>query len=306
MKKLKMIVGLQSLACMSLLAQTTRVDSLLKEFSNPSSKYVFVAAHRGDWRHTAENSIQGIRNCVNNGVDIIEMDVQKTKDGKLVVIHDTYLDKETTGKGDVKDFTLAEIQQLQIRNGYGQYTTHHVPSFEEFMLVAKGKILVNVDKSDNKLKEVYEVLERTGTLHQAIVKTYYAFDKLNHDDSIYMKKFPLFMANVRVEKADGPKLISDYETYARPIAYEINYEHDTSEYVKKNFTTISNRFVRIWNNSLWSSQCAGHHDDKAVEENKPEETWGWIINKGVSIIQTDRHKELIHYLQQKGRRKLVQ
>lgn len=46
-------------------------------------------------------------------------------------------------------------------------------------------------------------------------------------------------------------------------------------------------------NSLWPSLCGGHNDDKAVEKWLREETWGWLIEKGATIIQTGRPKELL-------------
>jgi len=52
-------------------------------------------------------------------------------------------------------------------------------------------------------------------------------------------------------------------------------------------------------NSLWPSLSGAHNDDKAVEENKPDETWGWLIAHGATIIQTDRLQQLLEYLRSK-------
>ena len=63
-----------------------------KLFDN-KSKYVTVVAHRGDWRNSPENSMQAFRNCLEMGVDMIEIDVRKTKDNELVIIHDATVDR---------------------------------------------------------------------------------------------------------------------------------------------------------------------------------------------------------------------
>ena len=60
----------------------THVDSLLECLHNPKSDYVFVIAHRADWRGAPENSVQGIENAIRMGVDMVEVDIQRTRDGR--------------------------------------------------------------------------------------------------------------------------------------------------------------------------------------------------------------------------------
>jgi glycerophosphoryl diester phosphodiesterase len=58
--------------------------------------------------------------------------------------------------------------------------------------------------------------------------------------------------------------------------------------------------VKIWINSLWPSLNGGHHDDRAVLENDPDGSWGWMLDVGAELIQTDRIPQLIQYLENKG------
>ena len=58
-----------------------------------------VVSHRGDWRNAPENSIQAFRNCIDMGVDMVELDLKKTKDGVLVLMHDKKIDRTMNGKG---------------------------------------------------------------------------------------------------------------------------------------------------------------------------------------------------------------
>ncbi|WP_145996423.1 glycerophosphodiester phosphodiesterase family protein, partial [Dysgonomonas massiliensis] len=95
---------------------------------------VFVASHRGDWRNYADNSIEGIESCIQMGVDIVEIDVSRTKDGHLILMHDKTVDRTTNGKGKVEDLTLAEIRELKLRNGLGRPGEFKVPTLEEAML----------------------------------------------------------------------------------------------------------------------------------------------------------------------------
>ena len=66
----------------------TRAEKLAKEIYKPNSKYVLVVAHRGDWRNAPENSLQAYRNCIDMGVDMIEIDIHKTQDNQFIVMHD--------------------------------------------------------------------------------------------------------------------------------------------------------------------------------------------------------------------------
>ena len=64
-----------------------------------------VVAHRGDWRYAPENSIAAIEHSIDVGVDVVELDLQMTKDSVLIVMHDGTLNRTTTGKGKVNEWT---------------------------------------------------------------------------------------------------------------------------------------------------------------------------------------------------------
>ena len=68
--------------------------------------------HRGAAGYCPENTFASFNKALDLGVDYLEIDVQMTKDGELVVIHDTTVNRTTNGKGKVKDYTLKEIQNL--------------------------------------------------------------------------------------------------------------------------------------------------------------------------------------------------
>ncbi len=76
------------------------------------SKRVWVIAHRGGSGLAPENTMVAFRNAVSMGVDMLEMDVHVTRDGHIVVIHDSTVDRTTNGVGRVEDMTLSEIKKL--------------------------------------------------------------------------------------------------------------------------------------------------------------------------------------------------
>ncbi|MGY0425784.1 MAG: glycerophosphodiester phosphodiesterase family protein, partial [Polaribacter sp.] len=103
------------------------IKNLIKSLNNSNTDATLVIAHRAGWRNTPENSIEGIKNCIKMGVDMVEIDVHKTKDNQLVIIHDKTLDRTTTGKGLVSEWTLDSLKTLYLKNGAGHATDYKIP-----------------------------------------------------------------------------------------------------------------------------------------------------------------------------------
>ena len=96
--------------------QNTKISKLREKLSDSEGKDVMVIAHRGDWRNALENSVQAIQRAADMGVDIVEIDVRLTKDSIPVLMHDSTIDRTTTGKGKVGDWTLEELKNLYLKN----------------------------------------------------------------------------------------------------------------------------------------------------------------------------------------------
>ena len=75
--------------------------------------------HRGARGIAPENTLPAFQAGVDAGVDILEFDVQLTKDGEVVVIHDPTVDRTTDGSGKIADKTLAELQELEEKGVIG-------------------------------------------------------------------------------------------------------------------------------------------------------------------------------------------
>ena len=91
-----------------------RVSLIREKLLNRNQSSVIVVAHRGDWRNFPENSLEAIDNAIKMGVDVVELDVQRTKDGKLILMHDSTLNRTTTGEGQISEITLDSIQKVKI------------------------------------------------------------------------------------------------------------------------------------------------------------------------------------------------
>lgn len=93
-----------------------------------------LIAHRGGALEVPENTMVAFRHAIHIGMRFIELDVQMTRDGELVVIHDETLDRTTTGVGLVSGYTLDEVQQFDAGVKFGlQFAGEVVPTLREVL-----------------------------------------------------------------------------------------------------------------------------------------------------------------------------
>lgn len=80
-----------------------------------------VWAHRGASAYAPENTLEAFLLAAEQGADGVELDVQLTKDGEMVVVHDEEIDRVSDGSGFVKDYTLAELKNLNFNKTHPEY-----------------------------------------------------------------------------------------------------------------------------------------------------------------------------------------
>ena len=289
------------LTAFSISAQT-RTDKLLKNLHDNESKYIFVIAHRGDWRNAPENSLQSIEKAIAMKVDMIELDIQPTKDGNFICMHDETLDRTSTGKGPIKDYTTEELKKFVLRSGNGIKTRQPIPTLKEALNVCKGRILVNIDKGGTYIKEIMPIIQECGMEKQVIIKGYYPVEKVKKEYG--SNESMLYMPIVNLWDKEAVATIQTFIKNFTPIAYELCFKDDANPNLKI-IDEIAKSGSRIWMNTLWDSLCGGHDDENALLESK-DTHWGWMLKHKATMIQTDRPQELIHYLEEKGLRDLEQ
>ena len=108
-----------------------------------------VWAHRGASAYAPENTLEAFLLAAEQGADGVELDVQLTKDGEMVVVHDEEIDRVSDGSGFVKDYTLAELKILNFNKTHPEYQDVKIPT----------------------LREVYEALKPTGMTINVELKT---------------------------------------------------------------------------------------------------------------------------------------
>ncbi len=279
---------------------SSHVDSIRAKLHNPKLDEVLVVAHRGDWRNFPENSIAAIESAVRMGVDVVELDVQRTKDGHLILMHDKTLDRTTTGKGRVDEWTLDSIRTLKLLNGCAIRTKHTVPTLEEALLYSKDKIMINLDKADRYFDEIYLLLQKTGTTRQIIMKGGKTPEEVVQHYGSYLNEV-IYMPIVHLDRPGAIDKINQFNEKIKPLAFELLFVSDTCKVPFEVNELLKGKSL-IWYNTLWDTMAGGHDDDMALKD--PDKAYGYLIETlGARIIQTDRPQMLIDYLKKKGWKK---
>jgi len=282
---------------LTILKPERNLDFIIECYFNPNDDFIMVVAHRGDWRNFPENSILAIRSAIKLGVDMVEIDIRKTKDGRFVLMHDPTIDRTTTGTGDITEITFEELQSLQLLSGIGVPTDSKVPTLREALLECKDKIMVNLDKAEDYLDEIYPILVETGTLNQVVLKGHHDHEEFK---SIFGDKSQniVYMPLVSEKIEDIPSYVTGLEASIDPSAYEVVFKQKEMESFKY-IPEMKRNGDNVWINTLYPRLADGKTDDKAYWD--PEANWGWVIQQGATIIQTDRPRELIEYLESLGK-----
>lgn len=289
-------------------AAQSRAERILAEIRNPKSDYVVVIAHRSDWRHHPENSLAAIQGAINMGVDMVEIDVQRTADGVIVCCHDSTVDRTTNGKGKVSELTSDYIATLNLKTKQG-VTKHRMPTLAEALDLCRDRVLINIDKGYNYYDQILEMLEQRNMVEQVVIKgsivpkkVAQQFAKHQHN-MLYMP-----IINYMARKWDSHSIL--FEEYLASdipsIAYEICWD-GTLRGEQKIFNKVIASGAKLWVNTLWNSICGGDKrgfkDDYALGGNE-DKIYGTLLKRGVTMIQTDRPQLLLDYLNSIGRHTL--
>ncbi|WP_409300480.1 glycerophosphodiester phosphodiesterase [Peribacillus sp. SCS-155] len=178
-------------------------------------------AHRGASGYAPENTIAAFDKAVDMKADYIEIDVQRSKDGELVVIHDTKVDRTTEGSGYVKDLTSEQLRSLDAGSFKGeQFAGEKIPTFDEILDLYHGKVGILIELKSPELypgieeSVAQELIERNldHPQNEKIIIQSFNFDSMKKMDSL-LPKVPIGV--LTSSKADTTKqALTDFALYA--------------------------------------------------------------------------------------------
>ena len=308
----------------------TRASQILDRFehANQWRDHVMVAAHRAGSMQAgktlyAENSLAAVEASIAMGAEIVEVDIRRSKDGEFIVMHDSWLDRTTTCKGEAVDYTLAELKKCRlVIEGTGVATNEVVSTLREMLLATRDRILINLD---NKLEVtdlpgMIAVARGLGMVDQVIVK-----ENLWNRQRIDAARAALakagggfqFMPILADDAVHDAAFAGEVDKAFAPRAIElINWRNGAEILTATGGPLFSTRMrasaVRgDWH--LWADTYAivnkpggflagGRGDELAVAASLPREAWGFWADRGATIIQTDEPKAAIDWLTANGYR----
>jgi glycerophosphoryl diester phosphodiesterase len=326
---LTFVTGAASLAPMAQSNRAALIHNRLLN-ANLNRDHVMVVAHRAGWKERgvamrAENSFAAIDHAVSIGVEMVEMDVRRSKDGVLVIMHDETLDRTTTCHGKVADHTLAELRACRlVIEGNQEPTDEHVFTLEEAMLHTRGRILVNIDNKlePEALVEVADLAQSLGMPDGVLLKlAVWNADRLQLARDIRRAIGPdiAFMPILADDAVTEAAFVDRTQSaLSAPAAELVLWHRDASRPVTQDggpLLSPLSRAAAIRNNThLWINTypitdrpegmvAGGRGDYLALSTGRPEDVWGFFVERGVTIIQTDEPEAVIAWLDAQGLRR---
>ena len=137
-------------------------------------KTVLRIGHRGACGHAPENTLASIEQAISLGCDLTEVDLRRTADGSLVLLHDERVDRTTIGQGVIADMNLEEVRKLEA--GRGQ----RIPTLEETLKTAHGRIgLILELKAEGLAYDVSGIVRGSGFPGELVYASF-LHDELQH------------------------------------------------------------------------------------------------------------------------------
>jgi len=235
--------------------------------------YPLISVHRGG--PTAgfpENCIETFENATTYQPVLVEFDIALSKDSVLVIMHDDKLDRTSTGKGNIGDYTYEELQRFNLKDNEGKETTFKIPTLDSVLTWAKGKALLTIDlKKGVPYSKVIQKVKQYQAESCSIIITYNADQaKEVHDLA------PDLMISASVQKKDELKRLNGLGIPNNRIVAFVGVSAPDKEFYQylhhKGITTILGTMGNI---------------DKSSIANPAKMVYYHLVNNGADILSSD-------------------
>ena len=280
--------------------ETRAVDEIITSYNNNNGR-VLSAARAGYPRLYPEDSLTGLRYCVENGVDIISVTVQQTRDKGLVLLEDATIDRMLvdrstgeSGEGKVSTYTLEELQNnFYLRDGHGgsgkKATKETVPGLHDALELTRNSVMLYITNGFQYAETINDVAKGLNACDVVILGGATSAD----DIKIFVDHTGTPICHITSNFVDGttegaPRNFIKETLEAGADAVNLATDKDYSAIFKSSTT---NRFEDAGRGMVSATTFAtsGEHVDRI-------EGWQELIEAGYSIIETDYPKELSSYI----------
>ncbi|MBO4445319.1 MAG: hypothetical protein J5782_00025 [Clostridia bacterium] len=270
-------------------------------FSKPNGRVMSVAKY-GNVRQFPANSLEGIVNSIDLGIDIITVSVRVTKDDQFVLLTSSDLSKVCCGNegvavaGRAEEYTLEDLQNtFFLKSGYGgsdaEATTYKIASLLDAIAAADGKALLMINNGWKYAEEINKLAQEKDCADMIILRGATSVDEISAFKTKYGTSSCLVAASYNADTSDGSaKSFVEQALAAGAYMVELGGKKPGANVFKQsvleNFKNTGRAFVSTTDESL----CGGREDRQAA--------WSDLIERGFSVIETDYPRELANYLKE--------
>ncbi len=160
-------------------------EELHQYFKYTGNDVPLISGHRGGTtKGFPENCIATFENTLRFTPAFFEIDPRLTKDSVIILMHDDTLDRTTTGKGKISNYTWEELKKLRLKDPEGNVTEYRIPTLDEVIIWSKGKTIINLDKKDVPLSMTAKKLREHKADGHVMLTVHNAKDaKFYYDDN---------------------------------------------------------------------------------------------------------------------------
>ncbi|MDD3335309.1 MAG: glycerophosphodiester phosphodiesterase family protein [Eubacteriales bacterium] len=258
-----------------------------EKLSSMRTHGVLIPAHRGVCGGNIPfNSYEAFEAALSQGAHILETDVTVSSDGVAFVFHPGQ-ERHHLGKDiHLEERTAKEIKKERLVNFDGNATESQILTLEEFFEVVRGRCLVNLDHAWHDLPRTLRVLDRLNVRDEVILKT--PAKEAYLDEVEALASDVMYMPIVREKDSFSALAVQRKLNFA---LIQVDFSDDASELASEKYIAAQHEAGRlVWVNALlydYHKPLSGGHNDDVSITGTPEKGWGWLIDRGFDVIQTD-------------------
>lgn len=265
-----------------------------KSLWDNKGKRPFVVAHRGvSTGNIPCNTLAAYKIAIDCGADVVEIDVDITKDKQYVIFH-PWLEPVFLKNGKhIQDCTFDEVMTFRYLNQDETITSYPIPTLQEAFQLLKGKTYIAVDKFWTDIKGITEEIYKAGVEKQVLVKI--------PADMTYVEQVekyaPDLMVMMVVRKGDPIEEIK--KRNINLVCLETLFENDDDPLVSdENISYLHQNHIMVHGNSIVYDETkiigSNHTDDMALVHDM-DIGWGYYYRKGFDFVQTDWSLQMLIY-----------
>lgn len=264
------------------------------------SKGILVAAHRGMAAGNIPcNTLPAFEAALHQGADMLETDLAISGDGQLLIFHPKKEKQHLGADVHLEQMNMEQIRQLRYTNVDRDPTDYGLVTLDDFLETFKNRCLINLDHGWDHIPQMVDAVRRHDMVDQVLIK---APDKL---------KFAQAMEELAPDMMFMP-IYKEKDTLTEQLEQmNVNYVGAEVVFAKDDSPLAGDAYIQshhdkgrlLWCNPIiyyYKSQLTGGHSDDVAAAGDPEYGWGWLIDRGFDILQTDWTMQLRHFIDHRG------